>query len=342
MKRAALLCLLLALSALVLVSCAPEQQPSQATPPVPSTQPAAPAAEKQLVVFCQSTNVDPWRQAMNADMEDAAAKYPDIKLEILDGKNKNETQLANVEDAVSKGCKVLIISPREAQPLTKAVEEVYAKGIPVILLDRSINSENYTSFIGASNVEIGKMAGEYVARQLKGKGKVVEIQGIAGATPTKDRHSGFQEALKAYPGIKVINQAQYADYLRSKAMPVMEDALQKYKEIDCVYAHNDEMALGALKAAQDAGRAKTIMFVGIDGQREALEAIMAGDMAATFVYPTCSNEAIDLAEKLLAGAKADVPKQVPLKTLALTKENAEKYYDATRPMARITESMVKK
>jgi ribose transport system substrate-binding protein len=338
MKRATLLLMLLTLLTLLLVSCAPKEEPAQVAPAAAPTQPAV---EKQLVVFCQSTNVDPWRQAMNADMEDAAAKYPDIKLEILDGQNRNETQLANVEDAVAKGCKVLIISPREAQPLTKAVEEVYNKGIPVILLDRSINSDKYTSFIGASNVELGKMAGEYVAKQLKGKGNVVEIQGIAGATPTKDRHNGFHEALKAYPGIKVLNQAQYADYLRSKAMPVMEDALQKYKTLDCVYAHNDEMALGALKAAQDAGRAKEILFVGIDGQREALEAIMAGDMSATFVYPTCSNEAIDLVEKLLAGAKADVPKQVPLKTIAITKENAEKYYDKTRPMARITESMVK-
>ncbi len=347
MKRAFVLFLSLLFLALLLSSCAPKQstQATSALPPrkAAPAKPAVPATpEKQhLVVFCQSTNVDPWRQAMNADMEEAAEQYPEIKLEILDGQNRNDVQINNVEDAVAKGCEVLIISPREAQPLTKPVEEVYDKGIPVLVLDRNINSDKYTCFIGASNLEIGRAAGEFVAEKLNGKGTIVEIQGIAGATPTQERHEGFHEAISKYPGLKVLNQDQYADYLRTKAMPIMEDALQRYDHIDCVYAHNDEMCLGALKAAQDAGRAKDILFVGIDGQREALEKIMAGEIAATFVYPTCSREAIELTHKLLTGHADEVPHTLRLKTIKITKENAEKYYDPNRPMAKVSESAVK-
>lgn len=298
----------------------------EATPtPSPAVSGTSKPQKKWLIGFSQSTMIDPWRINMLKQMQDAVDEHKDeIEFIYTDAKNDNNKQIADVQDLVTRGIDLLIISPREAEPLTPIVSEVYRKGIPVITLDRNITTSDYTCFIGASNLEIGRKAGERMVKELGGKGVVVEIEGILGATPTIERSKGFHEVVDKYKDIKVVLKRP-ADYLREPARKIMEDALQAYKKIDGVYAHNDEMALGALAAAKAVGRDKGLVIIGIDGQKEAFKAIMRGEMTATYIYPNGSKEAIETALKILKGEQ--VPKHISLPTVEVTKENVEKYYD---------------
>ena len=284
--------------------------------------PPIPGAKKWVVGFSQCTFEDPWRINMNQQMEEEAARHPELKLIIANGENKNAKQVADVENFIVKRVDLLVISPREAAPLTPAVEKAFAAGIPVIVLDRAIESEKFTSFIGASNLAIGAAAGKYLAEKLGGKGAIVEIEGIQGATPTQERRQGFHDVLAAYPELKVVYQ-QPADYKRSPAMQVMQNALAAFPKIDAVYAHNDEMAIGAYLAAAAVGREKQMIFVGIDGQGEAVKMIRAGQLQATFVYPNGSAEAIRSGLQALRGGT--IPRKIMLETTRVTKDEAPDY-----------------
>jgi ribose transport system substrate-binding protein len=279
-------------------------------------------AKTYRVGFSQCTFEDPWRINMNNQMKEAADKRPQIKLIIANGENRNAKQIADVENFIVKGVDVLIISPREAAPLTEAVAKAHDRGIPVIVLDRRVLGEKYTTFIGASNLAIGKAAGEYLAGKLGGSGKVVEIEGILGATATKERHEGFHEAIANQPGIEVIYD-QPGDYKRSPAKMIMDNALQAFDKIDAVYAHNDEMAIGAFLAAKAVGREQEMIIVGIDGQGEAVTMIRSGEIDATFVYPNGAAEAIELAVKILDNQP--VEKEISLETIRITKDERPGY-----------------
>jgi ribose transport system substrate-binding protein len=275
-----------------------------------------------IMGFSQCTFEDPWRINMNKEMESAARANRGVRLITSNGENRNAKQIADIENYLVMGVKVLIVSPREAAPLTPAVEKAYDTGIPVIVLDRKIDSQKYSVFIGASNLEIGREAGKYMVEKLGGKGNIVEIEGILGATPTQERSQGFHEVVDKQPGMKVIYK-QPGDYKRSPARQVMENALSANDKIDAVYAHNDEMMIGAYLAAKAAGREKNLVFVGIDGQREAVDMIRQGVLSATFVYPNGAKEAIESALKILRGEK--VEKQIMLPTTRVTKDEAKDY-----------------
>jgi len=302
------------------VGCKGEEIKSPKKPAEPAP-PAEKPVKRFLIGFAQSTFEDPWRIHMNDQLKEAVEKREGIKLVTADGQNRNDKQIADVQNFITRGVDLLIISPREAAPLTAVVAKAYDRGIPVIVLDRKVKGDKYTCFIGASNLEIGRAAGEYIASLLPDGGMVVEIEGILGATPTQERHQGFREAVKANPKIQVIHD-QPGDYKRSPAKRIMDNALQAHKKIDVVYAHNDEMAIGAFLAAKAVGREKDMIFVGIDGQGEAITMIRNGDLHATFVYPNGGYEAIDMAVKVLAGEEA--PKNITLETTRITKdENPE-------------------
>ncbi|OGP57974.1 MAG: hypothetical protein A2V67_10865 [Deltaproteobacteria bacterium RBG_13_61_14] len=290
--------------------------------PAPGPVQPAEGAKKWVVGFSQCTFEDPWRINMNREMEDEATKHPELKLIIANGENKNAKQVADVENFIVKQVDLLIISPREAAPLTPGVEKAFAAGIPVIVLDRAIQSDQFTCFIGASNLAIGEAAGKYVAEKLGGRGKIVEIEGILGATPTQERRDGFHKVIAQYPTLEVIYQ-QPADYKRSPAIQVMQNALSAFPRIDAVYAHNDEMAIGAYLAAKAVGREKEMILVGIDGQGEAVKMIREGLLSATFVYPNGSREAIQYGIKVLKGES--IPKKIMLETVRVTKDEALDY-----------------
>ena len=263
--------------------------------------PASPD-EKILIAFSQATMNHPWRVAMvEGNQKYAAENYPNVELVVTDGQNQAAKQVSDVESLIVRQPKVLMISPLTAEALTPVVERALAEGIPVVTLDRMVDT-CVSVHVGAENRPIGKQAAEFLGERLNGEGQIIEIQGTAGASATVDRHEGLAEGLEAHPNLKVVAD-QTADYLREPATSFMEDMLQRYGpgEIDAVYAHNDEMALGAIEAIKDAGRLDEILVVGIDGQETAFESVKAGEMAATFIYPFVAPEGIITAYKLATG-----------------------------------------
>jgi ribose transport system substrate-binding protein len=267
--------------------------------------PASPD-DKILIAFSQGTMNHPWRVAMvEGNQEYAAENYPNVELVVTDGQNQASKQVSDVESLIVRQPKVLIISPLTAEALTPVVERALAEGIPVVTLDRMVDT-CVSVHVGAENLPIGRQAAEFLAEKLNGKGQIIEIQGTAGASATVDRHNGFAEVLANYPNLKVVAE-QTADYLREPATSFMEDMLQRFGpgEIDAVYAHNDEMALGAIEAIKDAGRLDEILVVGIDGQETAFESVKAGEMAATFIYPFVAPEGIITAYQLATGEEVE-------------------------------------
>ncbi|HEY3861770.1 MAG TPA: substrate-binding domain-containing protein [Verrucomicrobiae bacterium] len=260
---------------------------------------------------------EPWRVQMNADIRAAAAKHPELKVIFKDAENDSLKQRAQVEEFVGSKVDLLIISPKEAQPLTEPVARAYQAGIPVIVLDRAVLGDQFTCFIGADNKKIGKAAGQWIAKRLGGKGNVVELKGLMTSIPGQDRHEGFLEGI-AGTDIKVIFQADMK-WMEPDARREMESALSRFDHIDLVYAHNDPGAHGAYLAAKAAGR-DGIIFVGIDAlPQEGMAYVAQGILDATFRYPTGGAEAIDTALKIFKGETA--PKKIVLGTRLFDKSN---------------------
>jgi ribose transport system substrate-binding protein len=237
---------------------------------------------------------------MNQDIEKAARLHPEIEVLFKDAQNDSLRQRSQVEEFVNQQVDVLIVSPKEAVPLTPPVVEAHRKGIPVIVLDRKIASEEYRCFIGADNREIGRAAGQWIRTRLNGKGRVVELKGLMTSTPGQDRHMGFREAIDGSQ-IDVIFEADMK-WLEPEARKEMESALARHKNIDLVYAHNDPAAHGAYLAAKASGRENEIIFVGIDAlPQEGQAYVSQGLLAASFEYPTGGTEAILTALDILNG-----------------------------------------
>ena len=263
---------------------------------------------------------EPWRQQMNADIRAAAEKHPELKVVFKDAENDTLRQRAHVEEFVSARVNLIIISPKEAAPLTEPVAKAIQAGIPVIVLDRRVLGDKYTCFIGADNQLIGREAGRWIVRQLGGRGRVVELKGLMTSTPGQDRHTGFREGI-AGSDIEVIFEADMK-WLEPDARREMESALARFDRIDLVYAHNDPGAHGAYLAAKAAGREKEMRFVGIDAlPHEGVMYVRQGILDATFEYPTGGKEAIEVALKILAGQ--EVPKEITLGSRLFTKENVD-------------------
>ena len=261
---------------------------------------------------------EPWRVQMNADVKAEADQHTDIKVIFKDAQNDTLKQQAQVEEFISAGVDLIIISPKEAAPLTPVVAQAYKQGIPVIVLDRRVLGEDYTCFIGADNKKIGKAAGKWIVEKLGGKGKVVELKGLMTSTPGQDRHSGFRAGIEG-SNLEIIFEADMK-WLEPNARKEMESALARFEDIDLVYAHNDPGAHGAYLAAQAAGREKEILFVGIDGlPQEGQAYVTQGVLSASFEYPTGGKEAVETAIKLFQDQP--VEKEITLKSRVFTKEN---------------------
>jgi ribose transport system substrate-binding protein len=282
--------------------------------------PSSPAPQKQFTIGMSQCNLgEPWRVQMNADIQAAAAKHPELKVIFKDAQNDTLQQRAQIEEFVSSKVDLLIVSPKEAQPLTEPVARAMDAGIPVIVLDRRLLGDKYTCFIGADNKKIGKAAGEWIAKALGGKGNVVELMGLQTSTPGQDRHSGFLEGI-AGSEIKIIFSADMK-WLEPDARQEMESALSRFDKIDLVYAHNDPGAHGAYLATKATGREQQIKFVGIDAlPQEGVGYVRQGILDATFQYPTGGAEAVDTALKILQGETP--PKEIVLGTRRFDRDNA--------------------
>jgi ribose transport system substrate-binding protein len=280
--------------------------------------------------FSQAHNGHPWRVNQTSNVRDYWAENLTDEMDMVftDGRNRPDKQVADVEDLLARGVECLILTPVQAEPLTPIVEQAMEAGVTVITLDREVNTP-VTLHIGADNKLIGRMAAQYIAETLlNGEGgNVIEIQGTLGASATTDRHDDFIAELEAnYPEVQVI-ASQTADYERADALTYMEDMIQRFGpgEFTVVYAHNDEMALGAIEALKAADRLEGVFVVGIDGQNEAIDAIAAGEMTATITYPNGGAEGVEYAFKIMSGE--EVPDRLVLDSILIDPSNVEEWID---------------
>ena len=286
---------------------------------------AAEKKDKYVIGMSQCNLGEPWRVAMNDQIAMAAEKHPEFEVIFADAAQDNSKQIADIENFVQMGVDLIITSPNEATPLTNAVSAAYDAGIPVILLDRKIDGDKYTQFIGADNVDMGRIAGEYVADTLlPDGGKVCEIKGLEGTSGGIDRDNGFREGIKKNDKIEIV-AVNNADWLREKAITVAEEMLQTNDDIDLFLALNDPMAEGAYIAAKNAGREGDILFVGFDGLPTpdgGIRSVMDGRLSMTQVYPTGGAEAIESAYQLLVEGK-ELEKTLTLTSEIVVPDNAE-------------------
>ena len=252
---------------------------------------------KSLVIGVSQCSDDIWRTKLNEELS-LAAGINDVRLVFSSADDDSQRQMAQIRKFVKDGVDLLIVSPNQSHTITPAVEEAYDAGIPVILFDRKIDSPKYTAFIGADNVEVGRIMGQFIADYLHGKGKVVEIQGLEGSSPADDRHRGFMEALNNYPGIS-LQASPYGGWLQENAFDAMRAVMADGIRPDAVFGQNDRMALGARDAL---GNPEDISFFGVDALPDAgLQDVIDGVLTASYLYPTRGDLVMDLAMRILRG-----------------------------------------
>src|SRR5918999_2673775 len=292
-----------------------------------------PEKESYLIGMSQANKGEPWRQAMNDQIAAAAEAHPELEVVFADAAQNNAKPVADVENFLQQGIDLLVISPNEAAPLTDVVAEVCAEGVPVIVLDRKVNGDQFTMWIGANNEEIGQRAGEYAANycteQTLDPCNIIEIRGLEGSTPAKERGDGFRAGIAANPSATIIAQ-QNADWLREKAIPVSQAMFQANPDVNVVYTHNDPMTEAAIISAQNAGlNLDDILFIGIDALPTpdgGIRSVIDGRIDVTYVYPTGGAEAIDYAVQILEQGEVP-PDEVVLETEEVTPDNAQEIYD---------------
>ncbi|MBL7698354.1 MAG: substrate-binding domain-containing protein [Chitinophagaceae bacterium] len=263
------------------------------------------APKKITIGFSQCTTQDDWRRNMIQEMKREIGFHNnyDIELVITDAGDNSERQVKQVTDLLSAGIDILIISPNEAEPLTEIVEKVYDSGIPVIVIDRRINSDKFTAYIGGDNFVIGKEAASFANQLLNGKGRILEITGLARSTPAVERAGGFAEGIKEFPGLKVTKVIR-GDWLKERAQGITDTLLSYWSDFDLIFAHNDQMAYGASLSAKKHGLKPYI--IGVDGLHtpdDGVDMVVNGSIDGTFLYPTGGDKALELALNVLEGKR---------------------------------------
>ena len=243
--------------------------------------------ERYSVGFAQSESNNPWRIAETASFE-ATAEECGWDLIVTDAGGSAAKQVADVDSMIAQGIDVLFLPPREESPLIPAVMRAKAAGIPTFLVDRSVDAtvavagRDYVAFLGSDFVDQGRRVAEWVIENHEGEGMIIELEGTTGSSPANDRKSGFDDAIAADDRFTIL-ESRSGDFSRDEGRQVMETLLQAHPDVNIVYAHNDEMAIGAIAALEAAGRVPgtDVLVVSIDGTRDALQAIIDGKMGVT-------------------------------------------------------------
>lgn len=314
MKKRIALLLTTVLLATGLVACGSK---AGETPATETTEPATEGAATELsggkVGLVVSTLDNPFFVDLKTGAEEKAGEMG-MELIVLDSQNDPAKELSNVEDLITKEVKVLLINPTDSDAVGAAVTAANEAGIPVVTLDRGANAGEVVSHIASDNVAGGKMAGEFIVEKLGGKGKVVELEGIPGTSAARDRGQGFNEALQGSE-LEVVAK-QPANFDRTEGLSVAENILQAQSEVNAIFAHNDEMALGALEAVKASGR--EIMIVGFDATDDAVQSVQNGELAATVAQQPKMIGAygVETASKILSGesVEASIPVELQLVT----------------------------
>lgn len=295
---------------LLLASCA-KQEPATTT--APAGGPAASASKLSgiKVGFSQIGGENSWRTANSKSIQDEAA-LRGVQLQFSDAQSKQENQIKAIRNFIAQGVDVIAFSPVVETGWEPVLREAKKANIPVILTDRIVDVSDpslFTSFIGSDFVEEGRRAARWLAKDTGGKAQIAEIQGTAGSSPAIDRKKGFEEVLKEYPNMKII-KSQNADFARAKGKEVMESYLKSPQgnDITAIYTHNDDMAMGAIQAMEEAGKkpGKDIKVVSVNAIKEAFQAIIDGKMNASVeCSPLLGPPLFDTIEKVRAGEKVE-------------------------------------
>ncbi|WP_409014264.1 substrate-binding domain-containing protein [Dyadobacter sp. NIV53] len=251
--------------------------------------------------FSQCTGADNWRKTMQESMYRELSFNPEINFVMKDAGSQSEKQIRQISELIDANIDLLIVSPNEAKPITPIVEKAYQNGIPVIILDRRTNSDQYTAYVGADNVEVGQVAGTYANTLLKGKGKVIEISELPGSSADIDRHKGFIEILKRFPEIKLIAKLD-GDWDKYSFEKPLTALLKANADIDVIFCQNDRRVLQAFKVLKNLGLEKKIKLIGVDGlpgPNGGIDMVDRDVLNATVLYPTGGEEAIRTAIAIL-------------------------------------------
>ncbi|MBC6700121.1 substrate-binding domain-containing protein [Hymenobacter puniceus] len=258
---------------------------------------SGPAAHPSYRIgFSQCSSTGTWRQAVLAGMERELSFHPEMQLRMLDAHDNSQRQQEQIRELVRGGIDLLIVSPQEAGPVTPAVEEAYQRGIPVVLLDRRITSEQYTAFVGGNNLEVGQTAARYAARLLKERGNVLEILGGVNASTTVNRHLGFVQGLAAFPSLHLVAQVN-GNWNSIALQPLLTAALKAHPEVSLIFAHNDEMGRGAAEVLRKLSLTRKVRIIGVDGLEPAL--VEQRVLTASLLYPPAGEDAIRTAVNIL-------------------------------------------
>lgn len=256
---------------------------------------------RKYVIGVSQCSEDIWRDKLNDELKMGEYLNDSLIVKLASSNDDNVLQNKQVNQFVDEGVDLLIVSPNQLSAISKSVERAYDKGIPVILYDRKTNSDKYTAFIGCDNYTIGKSMGTFIAQQLQGKGRIVEISGLEGSSPALERHRGFMDAIKPYPGLQVV-ASEGGNWKEEGGIQAMKRILKQTQDFDYVFAHNDRLAWGAYVAARQMRVKRNYKYTGVDGMATeggGLELVRDGIFEASYLYPTKGDEVIALAMKIL-------------------------------------------
>ena len=287
----------------------------------------------RYVIGVSQCSEDIWREKQNAELRMGAYCHGDVELRFAAAYDSDERQVQQIDSLVRTGIDLLIVAPNQVQTISPAIDRAYDRGIPVIVFERKTNSKKYTAFISADNYEMGHVMGQYIASQLHGHGRVMEIMGLLGSSPAIERHKGFADAMAQHPGIEVVATLQ-GDWTEKSAYKAVRqwgeaEGKSETRPIDYVFGQNDRMAMGARQAmaelatATSGGVQRVGFFCGIDGlpgEGGGIRLVRDSLLSATYIYPTHGDQLIDLATDILDGKPYQ--KEVMLKSALVTRDNA--------------------
>ncbi|UWX54922.1 substrate-binding domain-containing protein [Maribacter litopenaei] len=280
--------------------------------------------EKIHIGFSQAMTNDDWRRSMNNSMELQASMNPEIDLQIKDANYDVLTQIKQIDELIADSVDVLIVSPIQSKPITAVVRKAINASIPVPVVDRKTEGQQYTAYLGADNIEIGRNAAkEIIASNRKDSIRIIEIRGMAGSSPAEERTMGFQQVINQFKNAKIVAKIE-GDWEKESIQESLRQLLNNDIKVDYVFAHNDRMAVGAWEVARELGIENEISFIGVDGlagTNGGIQAVKDGILKATVLYPTGGDEAIKLALKILDNES--IPKNNILSTTIINELNAD-------------------
>lgn len=295
---------------------------------------------KFRIGFSQCCN-DAWRDVMNSEMLRELALNRELAFEMRTADADNAKQIAQIHELVALGVDLLIVAPNESKPLTPIIEEVFKSGIPVILIDRKTESEQYTAYIGGDNYEIGLTAARYIADKTGGKCNILEIRMNMAISPAIERARGFRDGIRTFPDMKILASAEFSQ-VNDQYEEALARMFEAHPDVQVLFAQTDLMAETAYKIAQKLGRAESIFFVGVDGipgTGQGIQAVEDGILDVSLLYPTGGAEAIKLAIAILYDLPFD--RRNILQTTVITPSNARILHAQMKKEASLQESIDK-